>query len=64
MLQMRNLRREFEEVSKLDYDNLKLEFLNRSLQRWISNLSIYCCLFMEFILDEDLIYLNMPLILL
>lgn len=61
MLQMRNLRREFEEVSKLDYDNLKLEFLNRNLQRWTSNLSIYCCLFMEFILDEDLIYLNIPL---
>lgn len=61
MLQMRNLRREFEEVSKLDYDNLKLEFLNRNLQRWINNLSIYCCLFMEFILDEDLIYLNMLL---
>lgn len=33
MLQMRNLRREFEDVSKLDYDNLKLEFLNGNLQR-------------------------------
>lgn len=61
MSQMRNLRREFEDVRKLDYDNLKLEFLNRNLQRWINKLSIYCYLFMEFILDEDLIYLNMPL---